>query len=131
VGLSWFERGQYSLYVTLSYLWFALGIINKKAVYMFVSALFAYVKFTSFPFLFVISITGMLNAKNATDLKQSMRFILVFSSIIALLFLSYLEFGATFSKPSRTQLGNSAPKIYRKSSTVYLRHPGISAYKEV
>jgi hypothetical protein len=96
VGLSWFERGQYSLYVTLSYLWFALGIINKKAVYMFVSALFAYVKFTSFPFLFVISITGMLNAKNATDLKQSMRFILVFSSIIALLFLSYLEFGASF-----------------------------------
>jgi hypothetical protein len=96
VGLSWFERGQFSLYVTLSYLWFVLGIINKNAVYIFVSALFAYVKFTSLPLLFVISITGMLNAKNVADLKQNIRLILVFSSIIALLFLWYLDFGAYF-----------------------------------
>ena len=44
VGLSWFERGQFSLYVSLSYLWLFLGLVNRNGYYIFISALFAYAR---------------------------------------------------------------------------------------
>jgi hypothetical protein len=96
VGLAWFERGQFSLYVSMAYLWLVLGIINRKAAYIFLSALFAYIKWTSFPFIFVALVLWMLNSKNIKELKQSILLALVFAATIALLFLAYSELGMTF-----------------------------------
>lgn len=124
VGLSWFERGQFSLYVSLSYLWLLLGIINRNVLYLFLSAIFAYVKLTSFPFIFVVFILWVLNSKNVKELKQSILFALVFLLSIALFFLFYPEFGVHFivgiieqeleRNPSGLSLARLLPKFLVK-----------------
>jgi hypothetical protein len=96
VGLSFFERGQFSLYVSLSYLWIILGIINRNVLFMILSALFAYMKLTSFPFIFVVLVLWMLNSQNVKELKQSMLLALVFALTITLFFLFYLESSVPF-----------------------------------
>jgi hypothetical protein len=96
VGLSWFERGQFSLYVSLSYLWLMLGLINRNVIYLFLSAIFAYIKWTSFPFIFVAFTLFIISSKNIKELKQSVFLASGFMSIIILLFLSYPKFGVYF-----------------------------------
>lgn len=125
VGLSWLARGQFSLYVSLSYLWLFLGIINRNIVYIFLSALFAYVKLTSFPLIFVVFILWILNSKNTKELKQSIFTAFVFLSTIALFFLLYPELGVHFVtgiieqeleySPGGISLSNLLPKYFVKA----------------
>lgn len=86
VGLSWFERGQFSLFVATSYLWLIIGIIKSNRFYVLTSALFAFIKWTSFPFIFVVFILSFLNAKNYYDFKKQILNAVVFSITIILLF---------------------------------------------
>lgn len=95
-GLSWFERGQFSLYVALSYLWLMLGLIRHNKFYVFISALFAYVKWTSFPMMFVVLMIWLLNSKHLKDLKKNLYLIIVFPLTIISLFILHLEFGIAF-----------------------------------
>ncbi|MFP6720945.1 MAG: hypothetical protein VCF25_11890 [Candidatus Poribacteria bacterium] len=96
VGLSWFERGQFSLYVSLSYLWLVLGLVNRNGYYIFLSALFAYVKWTSFPFIFLVLVLWLLNSKSIKELKYSIYLALVFLLTVVFFFLLYLEYGIHF-----------------------------------
>ena len=96
VGLSWFERGQFSLYVSLSYLWLFLGLVNRNGYYICISALFAYVKWTSFPFIFLVFLLWVLNSKSIKELKYSMYLALVFPLTVVFLFLLYFEYGIHF-----------------------------------
>jgi hypothetical protein len=65
-GLSWFERGQFSLYGALSYLWLFLGILKERKDFMVLSALFAFIKWTAFPYLFLVFLrvfSGVVSSK--------------------------------------------------------------------
>jgi hypothetical protein len=88
-GLGWFERGQFSLYVALSYLLLILGFLKNKPFFAIASALFAYVKWTSFPFLFVVFIVYILSSKNKKESVQSTLLALVYILTILLLSLSF------------------------------------------
>ena len=44
VGLSWFERGQFSLYVASAYLWLILGLRKSNPFLILLSACFSFVK---------------------------------------------------------------------------------------
>ena len=54
VGLSWFERGEFFLYVAISYLLLLFGLTRNNPILIIVSAGFAFIKWTSLPFIFVI-----------------------------------------------------------------------------
>tara|TARA_R110002167_G_scaffold22064_10_gene79369 strand:+ start:25028 stop:26329 length:1302 start_codon:yes stop_codon:yes gene_type:complete len=96
VGLSMLERGQFTLYTSLSYLWIVLGIINRNILFVILSALFAYVKFTSFPFILVVLVLWVLNSQNYKELKRSIFPSLVFGTIVVVFFLVYLESSISF-----------------------------------
>jgi hypothetical protein len=88
-GLGWLERGQFSLYVAISYLLLILGFLKNKPVLILVSALFAYVKWTSFPFLLVVFIVFLLSSKNRKEGVRNIQFALTYILIILLLSLSF------------------------------------------
>lgn len=88
-GLGWFERGQFSLYVALSYMLLILGILKNKPVFFIASAFFAYVKWTSFPYLFVVFVTYLLSSKNKKGSVQAILLSLIYILIILLLSLAF------------------------------------------
>jgi hypothetical protein len=88
VGLAWFERGQFSLYVAISYLLVILGLFKRNFFLVILSALFAYIKWTSFPYIFVVISLFLLNSKNRIELKQNT--LLVSAFLIPILFLLLL-----------------------------------------
>jgi len=71
VGLAWFERGQLSLYVALGYLWLLLGLFKRSHLFMIFAGAFAFLKWTSFPFLFVIFMIFLLSSKDPNDFKHN------------------------------------------------------------
>jgi len=108
-GLSWIERGQFSLYVALSYLWLVLGLIRHNKCYIFLSAFFAYLKWTSLPLLLVISSLWLLNSKNVEELKSNLYLILIFPFTIIILFSIYLKSGVFFLEGMFDQEMNASP----------------------
>jgi hypothetical protein len=88
-GLGWFERGQFSLYVALSYMLLMLGFLKNKPFFVVASAFFAYVKWTSFPFLFVVFVVFLLSSKNKKEFIQSLLLALTYLAIILLLSLAF------------------------------------------
>ena len=88
-GLGWFEQGQFSLYVALSYLLLILGLLKNKPVLVIASAFFGYVKWTSFPLLFVVFIIYILSSKNKKEIVQSITLALSYILIILLLSLAF------------------------------------------
>jgi hypothetical protein len=54
VGMSFVERGQFSIYVACAYMWLLLGLNKKKGLYLVIAAFFTMVKWTALPFVFVI-----------------------------------------------------------------------------
>jgi len=88
-GLSWFERGQFSLYVALAYLLAIVGFIKNKPLLVIVSTLFAYVKWTSFPFMLVIFVVNFLGSKNKKDGMKNIQLALMCVSIILLASLAF------------------------------------------
>jgi len=96
VGLSWFERGQFSVFVTLAYLWLIMGIIKRNPYYLVLSAMFAYLKWTSFPFVCVVVALWILNSKGMKELKGNIFLALVIPATIAILFMSSIKEGISF-----------------------------------
>lgn len=90
-GLSWFERGQFSLYVSLSYLLLTLGLIKNNFWLVTLSALFAFVKWTSFPLIFVILFTYILNSNNFSEIKKYAFYAIIFLLAILALSLCFPE----------------------------------------
>jgi len=86
-GLAWFERGQFSLYVALSHLLLIVGLVKNRLVFVILSALCAYVKWTSFPFLVVVFIVFLFSSSNRKEWTRNILLALVFLLPIALLSL--------------------------------------------
>ena len=92
-GMSWFERGQYSLYVALAYLLVLLGLLKNKPMLVVASALFADLKWTALPFLFVVIFVYWLSAKNTKEQIQNTRTALIY---LVVLLIPSLPFWSTF-----------------------------------
>lgn len=130
VGLSWFERGQFSVFVTLAYLWLIMGIIKRNPRYLVFSALFAYFKWTSFPFISVVGALWLLNSKSLMELKRNVSLAILVPSTIAMLFLFDLKDGIAFlgglleqelaSQPAGLSLGLLIPRALVKSLPLVL-----------
>lgn len=90
-GLSWFERGQFSLYVSVSYLLLIVGLGGRNILFIILSALFAYVKWTSFPFIFVTLAIFMLSAKTLSEIKLYAFYATTFFLVILSLSLCFPE----------------------------------------
>lgn len=88
-GLGWLERGQFSLYVCLAYLLLILGIMKKNNFLIVASALFAYVKWTSLPFLFVMMIVYLLSSRDRKEFIKNSSMALIYLLIIILLSLAF------------------------------------------
>jgi hypothetical protein len=84
-GLSWIERGQFSLYVGMSYLFVLLGIVKKNPCYFFLGGLFAFIKWTSLPALFVILSVFLFTSGNLKEFKARFRLVLPFPAVMILL----------------------------------------------
>jgi hypothetical protein len=89
VGITWFERGQFSLYIALAYLWLILGRHTHNPFYVLLSALFAFVKWTSLPFIFVILALDLVSSKDLNELKCSVLFGGLFAIVFVLLSLPF------------------------------------------
>jgi hypothetical protein len=88
-GLSWFERGQFSLYVAISGLLLMLGLMKDKPLLVFLSSLFAYVKWTSFPFLFVVFAVFILTTKSRKKFVRSVLLGLIYLLPLVLFSLAF------------------------------------------
>lgn len=108
-GLGWFERGQFSLYVALSYLLLMLGFLKNKPSFVMASALFAYVKWTSFPFLFVVFAVYLPSARNKKEGVQRTLLALIYILIILLLSLAFRSKFIHFLEGLYTQEINVQP----------------------
>lgn len=86
-GLAWFERGQFSLYVAVSYILMMLAIVKRNFCYAILSALFAFVKWTAFPYLFVSLAVSLLNSETAAERKRWVSTAAVFVLVVVFLLL--------------------------------------------
>lgn len=65
VGLSFLERGQFSLYVATAYVWVLLGAYQHRASFLTISAVFGYLKWTSLPTLFLVASLWVASSSRA------------------------------------------------------------------
>ena len=84
-GLSLFERGQFSLYVAMAYLFVILGVMKRNLIFFLLGRFFAFIKWTSFPTIFVILSTFLLASGNIRRLKENILLVLPFAAIILLM----------------------------------------------
>ncbi|MGA7192254.1 MAG: hypothetical protein WBW94_01395 [Anaerolineales bacterium] len=89
VGVTWFQLGQFSLYVAAGYLLLLWGLLRKNIVLILLSALFAFVKWTSLPFSFVALSVYILNSKNRKELQFSLLAAFLFGAVFVLLSLPF------------------------------------------
>ena len=96
VGLSWLERGQFSLYVAAAYLWLLLGLYRERAAYLAVGALLAYVKWTSFPMIFVALGVWLLISPDRNVFLRRVRLASVPVAVVLALFVALPNSGVGF-----------------------------------
>ena len=109
VGLSWFERGQYTLYVSIGYLWLFLGLMHRNYFYIVVSAIFSYIKLTSLPFVFVVLCLRLIYSRNRETLMQGLKLSMVYGVTTLLLFMVNFDDGVDFLSGVYTQEIRSSP----------------------
>jgi hypothetical protein len=129
-GLSWFERGQFSLYVGTGYLLIILGFIKRAPLLILCSALFAFVKWTSFPYIFVAFSVYIFNIKSLAEGKRDLlvgaAFLLVIISLSlpfpdqSLYFLKGLYTQERFALPGGISLAKIVPVAVAKTLPVPL-----------
>ena len=92
VGISWFERGQFSLYVASAYLWLILGLRACNPFLILLSACFSFVKWTSLPFIFVLLAVNILgNVRNTKELKHAFLSAGIFAAVFVLFSLPFIS----------------------------------------
>lgn len=88
-GLSWFERGQFSLYVALSYLWLFLAVLKERKDYAVFSALFAFIKWTSLPYLALFFCVYLLTVDNLKEFRKRAGLFVFFVLTVELMLLFF------------------------------------------
>lgn len=117
VGLSFFERGQYTLYIGLCYLWLMLAFVTGKRRHILIAALFGFLKWTSMPFVFVAFAVSILGAKDVKSLKKNMAMAGLYLLTLTGLLLIVPNYGMDFIKGLFFQelelipMGNSLVRI--------------------
>ncbi len=125
VGLAALERGQFSLYVAAAYCWLLLAVLNRSALFGIIAAVLGYLKLTSLPFMFVTSITWLVNARTKSDLYGRLGVISTLGATLILAFMLYYAEGLRFlsiilaqeylGAPSGMSLTNVAPAYVIKA----------------
>jgi hypothetical protein len=108
-GLSWFERGQFYLFVGTGYLLIIIGFIKRNNLLILISALFAFMRWPSFPFFLVIFATYLFNSKNLAEVKRTILLGAAFVFIILALTFSLPEQSLYFLKGLYDQEGSYVP----------------------
>lgn len=117
VGLSFLERGQYTLYVGLCYLWLMLALVTGKYRYVAVSALFGFLKWTSVPFVFVVFAVGILGCGDTASFRRYTLMAVVYLITLAGLLLLVPDYvndflkGLFFQELELVPMGNSLVSI--------------------
>lgn len=134
VGLTWFESGQFSLYVAASYPLLLLGMEKKQAVWIAASAVFAFIKWISLPFTAVAFAMYLLTAKNRRELLYGVFNTLLFISVFALLsipfphdtllFIGRLVYQESHSTPQGLSLAIYLPRFVVKALPLLLALAG-------
>jgi hypothetical protein len=84
-GLSWFERGQFSLYVAASYLLLLTGLLQGAPLLVLAAAPLAFIKWISLPYIAVAFSAVLFSANGATKRKRAMVLAAAFGAIVAAL----------------------------------------------
>jgi len=123
-GLSWFEKGQFSLYVGIAYLLIILGMTKRINLLILLSALFAFVKWTSLPYVFVVLPVSILNSKNLAGGKKNFLLAAAFLLIVislsllfpgqSLFFLKGLYTQERYASPGGISLAKIVPVVLAK-----------------
>ncbi|MEN9333582.1 MAG: hypothetical protein RLY35_762 [Bacteroidota bacterium] len=96
VGMSFIERGQFSLFVAMAYLWLLLGIYQKRHIFFVFAAICTFFKWTSIPFVFVVMLIWLISEiKQKNNLKP----LLYLMATYVLTFLALLLMGFPYLTP--------------------------------
>ena len=82
VGLAWFERGQFTLYLSASYPLLIIGLLKKKWPLVAAAAVLAFIKWTSFPAVFVILVVYLLSSRSLREFKSNLALAAVFGGVV-------------------------------------------------
>ena len=124
-GLTWFERGQFSLYVGISYLLVSLGLLKRNMLLIVLGALSAFVKWTAFPFLAVVLAVFVLRPASSREERLfNMRAATAVCMVITLLSVLFIEESSLFIRglleqelylpPNRLSLASYLPRLFVK-----------------
>ncbi|OGO25144.1 MAG: hypothetical protein A2Y54_05920 [Chloroflexi bacterium RBG_16_51_16] len=89
VGLAWFERGQFTLYVGLAYLCLIFGLLKQNRIFILLSAFFSFIKWTAFPFTVTLLAIYALSSANLKEFKQRLGSVFLYGSIALILFIIF------------------------------------------
>jgi len=96
VGLSWIERGQFSLYVAISYLLLLFGLTRNNTILVILSAGFAFIKWTSLPCIFVILAVYIMASRNKKEFQHNLLMASLFGCVMILLLLPLFRENISF-----------------------------------
>jgi hypothetical protein len=129
-GLSWFERGQFSLYVALSYLSLFLAVVKERKEYAVFSALFAFIKWTSLPYLVLFFCVYLLTPATLAGFRKravlfvafvfTMELMLLFFAKNSILFLAGLVSQEMYAPAFGISLARILPRVVVKLLPVLL-----------
>jgi hypothetical protein len=86
-GLSWFERGQFTLFVATSYLFLLLGLSEKRNLFIALASALAFIKWTSLPFCSVVLAMQIMASRSRVVLQERVVQAAVFAGVFAGLLL--------------------------------------------
>ena len=124
-GLAWFERGQFSLFVAAAYIWLVLGIVMRNPFYLVLSAILAYLKWTSFPLFFVVLSLWILRAKSLKASLGNIRLALIVPATFAIIYALDLRESNDFLKGLISQETMASP--HGLSLIFFLPRPLVKA----
>lgn len=115
VGMSFIERGQFSLFVAMAYLWLFLGIYRQNHIFMIFAAICTFFKWTSIPFVFVIMVLWFFN-----EIKGNLRAMLYLMGTFVLTFLALLLMGYPYLIPFLSGLLDQESSFHATSLSLSL-----------
>lgn len=107
VGLAFLERGQWSVYVGLSYCWLVLGLLLDRPRFVVAAAALAFLKWTSLPFMCVALGAHVLSGGSLEACRRRARPALLFAATFTALFVCLPEAGIAFFDGVQRQELNS------------------------
>ena len=125
VGVTWFGLGQFSLYVATGSLLLLWGMLKRNIVLILLSALFAFVKWTSLPFGFTALCVYILISKSRDDLQFSLLSAILFGSLFVVLSLPFIPESLAFIQGLLYQESHRIPQGV--SLAIYVPKPIVKS----